>query len=293
MSKVDLSPLSSDTQSREPEFYSLQISEAKRFHFSPVSGNPGLTVIGGGVERCATDYHVQRSGFPYLGIEFVARGAGKLRLGRRNHRLIPGQLFCYDASVPHDIRSDKDDPLVKYFVDVSGSEVASLLKIAGLRPGEVLYTVSPQAILSIFDELIRSGLDEAPHARQACGALFQVLAYRIADTRVATPTKATPAFDTYLRCRRELYRSAVSLHSVQALAERCGLDEAYLSRIFRRFDSTSPYQLLRRLKMEYAARRLAEPGVLVKQVAAETGFTDPFTFSRSFRATIGRPPSAI
>ncbi len=277
----------------EPAYYSLQISEARRFHFRIDRRIAPLQVVGGGVERCSADYRVKRENFPYTAIEFVARGSGSVLLNRREHKLVPGILFCYDKRIAHDIRSDPSDPLIKYFVDLRGTETKGLLQTAALKPGEALHTVSPQSILTIFDELIRSGLESSQFSELACASLFRVLIYRIAGTRLTAPAKSTPAFETYLHCRRELYRSAVKISSVQALAERCGVDEAYLCRIFKRFDTDSPYQLLRRLKMEYAARRLAEPGVLVKEVAHETGFADAFTFSKSFRQTIGRSPSEM
>jgi YesN/AraC family two-component response regulator len=47
---------------------------------------------------------------------------------------------------------------------------------------------------------------------------------------------------------------------------------------------------LSRLKMNYAAERLQQSGVLVKHVAEETGFSDPFHFSRVFRKTLGLAP---
>ena len=45
-----------------------------------------------------------------------------------------------------------------------------------------------------------------------------------------------------------------------------------------------------RLKMNIAAERLRDPGVLVKQVAAELGFDDPFHFSRAFKGVLGLSP---
>jgi transcriptional regulator GlxA family with amidase domain len=60
--------------------------------------------------------------------------------------------------------------------------------------------------------------------------------------------------------------------------------------LFRRYDHESPYQYLLRLKMNYAAERLQQTGVLVKQIAEEAGFADAFHFSRVFRKTLGLAP---
>jgi AraC-like DNA-binding protein len=297
MAKLD----HTDAQSwREPAFFSLQISEARRF-FAPLSTAERrlpLRVLGGGVERCRPDYRIERSQFEFVGVEFVARGSGSVRLGENQFTLMPGMAFCYDGSVDHLIKSDDQNPLVKYFVSVEGPGVKPLLAESGLLPGRVAYSLSPFSVLSVFDELIRSGMAR-PGARwrRCCGALFEALLCVIADTRMSTPPRAytSPAFDTYLLARRELNQSALVLHSARELAERVGVSEAYLCRLFARFSAgQTPYRLLLQLKMEYAARRLvSEPGLLVKQIASEVGFTDPFSFSRAFRSMTGRSPLQV
>ena len=45
--------------------------------------------------------------------------------------------------------------------------------------------------------------------------------------------------------------------------------------------------------MNHAATRLSEPNTLVKQVAEETGYTDPFHFSRVFKNVLGLSPDAF
>jgi AraC-like DNA-binding protein len=45
--------------------------------------------------------------------------------------------------------------------------------------------------------------------------------------------------------------------------------------------------------MNYAAERLKQPGALVKQVAEESGYADPFHFSRVFTSVFGLSPTAF
>ena len=67
----------------------------------------------------------------------------------------------------------------------------------------------------------------------------------------------------------------------------------FLCRLFSRFDNQSPYQYLMQLKMGAAAQRLQQEGTLVKQVAYELGFSDPFHFSRAFKKVFGLSPAAF
>ena len=68
---------------------------------------------------------------------------------------------------------------------------------------------------------------------------------------------------------------------------------AYLCRLFRRYDHQSPYLFLTRLKMNEAASQLQQPGALVKNVAADLGFSNPFHFSRVFKSIFGVAPGAF
>jgi len=47
------------------------------------------------------------------------------------------------------------------------------------------------------------------------------------------------------------------------------------------------------LKMNHAAERLQQTDILVKQVAVESGFSDPFHFSRVFHSILGLSPAAF
>src|SRR5271157_306206 len=111
-----------------PEFFSPQVREARRFYLdlAPPARQP-LAVVCGGVEHSAADYVIDRAGLAYLSIEFVARGKGDLVLAGREVPLLPGSVFAYGPNVPHRIVTDRDDRLVKYFVDFSGRRAAALL----------------------------------------------------------------------------------------------------------------------------------------------------------------------
>lgn len=253
-------------------------------------------VVSAGSERTAKDYRVDRKRFPYVGIELVAAGRGRLTIAGKSHELGPGVFFCYGRATPHAIEADPAWPMVKYFVDVEGRGVARLLRTAYLTPGTVGQTAVPERAIAIFEELIRAGLDDTPHSAAACRSLLEALLWRLADQRRGPADQAgaasTQAFENYLRCRRELERSATSVRTLGELARRCGFTEAYLCRLFARYDSTTPYRRLVQLRVAHAASLLTA-GASVAEVAAKLGYANPFHFSRQFRQVYGTPPSSL
>lgn len=277
---------------REPEFFSAQIVTARRFYLSL---HPNLTrrisVVCAGSEHCTADYHIQRTGFQFWSLEFVARGEGMLRLGRsaESQKISTGSVFVYGPRIPHDMQSNPKAPLVKYFVTVAGRSARKLLRAPA--PGKLMQTSAPPEIISLLENLISSGLRKTQYRQEICNALVEHLLLRIAETAVPMGTLGTQAFDTYQRCRAVIEGQYLQWENLAQIAEASRVDEAYMCRLFHRYDHVSPWQYVIWLRMREAAERLQRRGTKVKQVAEELGFSDPYQFSRSFRKVFGLSPA--
>ncbi|MBU6297925.1 MAG: helix-turn-helix domain-containing protein [Alphaproteobacteria bacterium] len=284
--------MSTQMPSAAPEFFSHQVGEARRFYLGlHAPGKQPLTVVSAGLEHCASDYIIQRAKFPYSCIEYVVRGRGQLTLPSLTWPLKAGMAFSYGPGVPHQITSDSRDPLVKYFVDFTGRRAAPVLEKCGLTGGRVVEVFPPDSIMPLFEELIHTGMHLKANSNELCFKLLECLSLKIEATRTAPKTLQSPSFAAYLRCRTLIEKNFLYLRSLEQIAKRCGMDGAYICRLFRRFDHQSPYRYLLRLKINHAATELQKPGVLVKDVAIAVGFTDSFHFSRVFRTMLGAAPS--
>jgi AraC-like DNA-binding protein len=281
-------------QRQPPEFFSPDVSQARRFYLdlNPPARTP-LAVVCGGCEHCGPGYAIHRVTFPFYSLEYVARGRGTLRLRGREHPLLPGRLFAYGPGIRHDIASDDREPLVKYFVDFAGTQATRLLQSCHLPPGRVALVFPPNALQPLFDELIHSGLRATPTSIDLGLSLLRCLALKIAESRAPMEGPDSMAFATFQTCREHLQQHCLRLHTLEEAAAECHVNNAYLCRLFRRYEHQSPYQYLLRLKMNHAAELLTQPGALVKQVAETVGFSDPFHFSRAFKLVFGLSPDAF
>jgi AraC-like DNA-binding protein len=277
-----------------PEFFSNDVAEARRFYLDlNPPRNRQLVVVCGGIEHCAPNYAIRRETFPFYSIEYTARGRGEVKLKGRACPLQPGRLFSYGPGVSHHISGDAADPLVKYFVDFTGTRAPALLRLCGLSPGQVSEVFPANALQPLFDELIEAGLRTRGESAELCVKLIECLALRIAGARAPLAGSETHAFATYQHCRQHLEQHYLRLRTLEQIARECHVNNAYLCRLFRRYDNRSPYQYLLRLKMNHAAGRLKQPHALVKQVSEETGFADQFHFSRVFTSVFGLSPAAF
>ncbi len=252
-----------------------------------------MAVVCGGLERCTARYAIHRETFPFYSIEYVARGQGEVTLKGRVCSLKPGRLFSYGPGIPHHIIGDATEPLVKYFVNFTGTRARTLLRSCGLQPGSISEVFPANALPPLFDELIQAGLRVRRESPVLCAKLLECLALRIAGALAPLAGAETHAFETYQQCRSYIEQHSLRLRSLQQMAGECHVNNAYLCRLFQRYDHQSPYQYLLRLKMNHAAERMKQPGALVKQVAEESGYADPFHFSRVFTSVFGLSPAAF
>ena len=278
---------------RHPSFIAGQVRDYRYFFLNLVPQSRGLTVACGGWERCAPDYRVQRSDFKFYGMEYVAKGRGLLTLNGREHKIEPGSLFVYKPRTAHIIQTEPGDPLVKYFVDFSGSRARAVIGCKALGADGIAYLLHSRSIHEAYEQMLEAGLKGGPLASRLCSLLLELLALRV-EEHAHNPAdfhgRARQAFD---RSRAELQKHFRTIQSVSELARMTYLDSAYLSRLYARFGGESPHEMLTRLKVNEAAVHLLQGVHSVKEVASLVGFADPYHFSRVFKKNHGVSPVAF
>ena len=78
--------------------------------------------------------------------------------------------------------------------------------------------------------------------------------------------------------------------SVAALAKIEGIGESYYINLFRKEHGFTPHKYIEFQRMKYAKKLIAERDKRVKDIAYETGFSDPYYFSKAFKAHTGMSP---
>jgi AraC-like DNA-binding protein len=276
-----------------PAFVSAQVTAARRFYLNlKPRPTPGLTVVCGGWEECAPDYTIDRKTFPYPSVEFVAAGRGDLLLAGKRHELEPGVFFTYGPGVSHRIRTTADAPLKKYFVNFSGRHASTLLRESGLKPGTLARLGATTEVRNAFDALIRFGTHHDRHTARSCALQLELLILSVIRANQPSSPSARRSMATFERCRAHIDQQFLALTTLQQTAKACYVDEAYLCRLFQRFQGETPYRYLQRLQMQWAAERLHASGRLIREIAADLRI-DPFQFSRTFKRIHGVSPTAF
>jgi AraC-like DNA-binding protein len=283
----------------QAEYFSTQVLRTRRFYLTgwkrqfaekPI---PPWALVAGGCEWCAPDFIVERKSLPFTAFEFVARGSGWLTLGGRRLEISAGHAFFYSPAMPHVIQSAEADPLVKYFFNLSGPGAEAVLSSLSLEPGTLIRVMDASRVTALMEEVIDHALRTSPSSVLAARAALGYALVLCADSRQGATSRYDPAYSTYLRCRGHLLRNYPVLASVCQAAGHCHVSAAYMTRLFKRYDTETPLECLVRLKMSQAMVKLRTPGVQVKSVAHELGYKSPAHFSRAFKAWCGRSPVEV
>lgn len=174
--------------------------------------------------------------------------------------------------------------------NLKGDRAEARLKALGLPPRKHLYSsrmLVPTLTRSF--QRVRSG---------RCGPLFPIrIAWQILDTlsdaQGDASTNVPPLSCAHAEVCHELietdYRNDLT---IAGLARELGVDRTTLFRQFQALYGISPQQHLLATRMTRAEEMLQKSEAPIKQVAFESGFSDPDYFTRAFRQHHGVSPSA-
>jgi AraC-like DNA-binding protein len=95
-----------------------------------------------------------------------------------------------------------------------------------------------------------------------------------------------------LRARDAMDRAFAEPLDVAAIARVAHVSPAHFSRQFRETFGETPHRYLQRRRVERAMELLRETDRPVTRICFDVGFNSLGTFSRTFRAVVGEPPSA-
>lgn len=262
--------------------FSPLVTDARYCHVRPLTGRlTGLGLICAGVESCLPDYRVSRSDYACWSLEFIGDGEGAVVLAGRPDRLRPGTAFLYGPGIAHEISTDPQRRMRKYFVNFSGAGARALLRQTGLQPCEVRRVAEPDITRLLFDELLREG--QKPGHAEIAESYLRLIVQKIGELPAGAELKPSPAYRTWLHCQRVLEEQYCTLKGLDELARATRVNSSHLCRLFKRFGRASPHAELTRRKLNHAAALLITTPELVKSVALKVGYDDPLHFSRLFR----------
>jgi len=225
----------------------------------------------------------------FLGVNFCLRGRGTYREGKGpEQKITPGTLFHRLPNAVHSTRFDPDSDYTEFFI-VMDAATAIHFSTLGLLSEQTLLDVGvQQSIIEEFSDLqkaLRATTSEVPHALAVTKTLsfIQNLYERARQKRLQSyweriVSDACSILETNIEDRI----------SMEDVASRLNVSYTSFRKHFRRIAGMSPGDYRVKFRLDRARDMLLHSAV--KQVAANLGYCDPFTFSAQFKTVTGVSP---
>ena len=274
-----------------PEFLSQNVVEGKYYvHDHESHKNSDVRVACAGMEVCQQTYSIDRKGFKYFAIEYIASGSCELELNGEKHEISSGCCFVYGPNTPHKITSVGESSLKKYFVDFDGADALVRMKEFNLFEGTMFYIGEQRWVQDIFDQFVESGELPRNEATPLVKQLLKLLFVRLRIDQQKPGIMQSFSNETFTHCWRYIHEHYLETNTIVEVADACSVNKVYVARLFKRYAKETPFKLLTRLKIKHAGRIILMQNLPVKQVGALVGYDDPYHFSRVFKRVMGISP---
>lgn len=262
----------------------------------PPADHSGPEVLRVANEHWAPDFHIARPHMRPAMIILIRSGTlvygdGTGPTPGNEHEIGPGSVLTYHHDMSRFQRVTDQDGCRLQVVACIGPALSSLLtKHLG---GPLVHIPHAGSVQSLFDECYHAARRAGPQVHSLCAHLVEALVLRLSEIQQVDLGSLSLARQQFLRYRRILWQDADQLPTVKVLANRCGVSQSHLTRLFQRFDTETPAQMLRRLRLERVRDLLEHGDHAIAHIADLLAFEDPYTMSRSFKRHYGQSPSAM
>lgn len=253
--------------------------------------HPNLAIVCVGYEKCAPDYEIYRTNYPYCFVKYTIKGKGVLRIGSKQIQLCAGSMSVFEPKSPHHYIADPHDPMEHIFITFLGDESQDLLKRGKILKKRCIQVQNPNEILTLFNSVLRLGTEKPEFSQEISCAYLRILLLRQASCLTPHSTPFPVSRDTYENCKRYIDSNFSSIKSPGQVAQDCSIDVRYLSVLFKRYSHISPSRYLMQLKLNKATYMLLSTNLTIKEISLTIGFEDPYHFSRNFKKFSGLSPN--
>jgi len=225
-----------------------------------------------GVEQCEHGHTFGPAIREYYLIHYCVSGRGTIEDKYGLHTVGPGSFFLIRPGEVTVYKADDTDPWKYIWIGFFGNEAKRL---------DGLATVTKYPYDTFF-QIERSVCDKIDTPEIYVSHIYEMLHYLF--------SRRQPDSNVVERVKNYIMYNYMSPLSVEAVAEKEGLNRRYLSRIFKEKYGMSIKEFIVNIRCAKAAEFL-DNGYSVTECAFMSGYSDVFAFSKMFRKVMGTSPT--
>ncbi len=232
------------------------------------------------------NYEIYRKLSKTACIEYIESGTGTVHIDNNTFRPCEGDSYFLHSYKKHHYFSDKENPWKKYFINLSGNLLETL--IDGYHLKDIHFFPG----LNIKNELCEIIELSKNNENDNTGEIICILNRIFLKMHTSVKTKSSAP-----RIAEEM-KNYLNLHiqdkfKIEDLCKHISRSESRTIRIFKDAYGVTPYAYVLNKKIILAKSLLLNTNLSVKQIAYKLNFTDEYYFSNIFKDKTGVSPSSF
>jgi AraC family transcriptional regulator of arabinose operon len=223
-------------------------------------------------------------------MHYILNGEGTMYLGEKEFRVSDKQAFITPPHLVTHYHADESNPWSYIWIHFNGPKAVELLAKAGITKNHPI--LSPNDAWPELEECMINILHNNGKELFCIGQVykvFQILLDQSGRKKIPADPDGQPKY----------IKNAISFIThkfaepirVQDIANYCGLDRAYLSKVFRDITGYTLKEYLTWFRIKKAKQYLRQADISVQYASYAVGYQDPLAFSKLFKKETGLSPS--
>ncbi|MBQ3545540.1 MAG: AraC family transcriptional regulator [Lachnospiraceae bacterium] len=220
---------------------------------------------------------------------FVTSGSGTLYLENNIFRIGPRQGFLIPANKKAYYEASVDDPWSYIWFHIDGDRWPEIMYTAGLDVEHPVFIPSEDS--NIIEKIYFEICENQTRELFCIGKLYELCDYISNASANKVQTEYNPHLDYVKKSIKYIQLKYSEPLHVDDIANICGLNRSYLSRLFKDATGSTLQQYLITYRMKMAIKLMKETNYDIQHIAFSVGYCDIFTFSKAFKKHFGIAPS--
>lgn len=241
-----------------------------------------------GTQKCPPSYSFGPIIREHYILHYVYNGEGTLNLNKRIYHVDKNEVFVLPPNITTSYQADSKNPWNYIWLHFDGIKAVEFLRKAGISINNPVLTVNNgEKLINYMETILKNSSSEV----YCIGMLYLFFHELIENSSRKVENKKSDTRLNYVKAIIDFIsvKYYEPIH-VQDLVNLCGLERSYLTRMFKNVTGHSPQEYLLSYRMKMAKHLLKDTRFTVEHVANSVGYTDPFSFSKSFKNYTGVSP---
>ena len=201
-----------------------------------------------------------------------------------------GEAFIYPPAVLQSYRTYSRDNTLYAYLHFGGSCVEELLQSLDFAFC-VPIKRAEKSVFNLFSRVSKLMLSDSIHAQLRAESLVLLLLSRAAGEETKSkPSTEQGSANALIGITDKMAHCFAEEYDARVYAAMLNLSLDRFQHLFKECMGISPYAYYLSLRMENAARLLADTDLKIKDIAECSGYRDPLYFTQAFRKTFGMTP---